>query len=276
MSKLVFLDVDGTLCGPTGRIPASTRQAIKQAQANGHKMFVCTGRTKVELTEEILSLNFDGIIGAGGGYCEVGDQVLVHEVLKREEVLQLEQFFRAHQIEYYLQTHQNLFASKHFKQQLIESVWKKYPERAAEMLTEMSWFVDLLMYDPELIDYDNISKICFTNEEIPYAEIRDLFQDTFEVVPNTTVMFGKNSGEFSVKDLSKKTAIQHVLAHLAVAPEHSLGFGDSYNDLPMFEAVHVGIAMGNATPELLAAADDVTAAQDQDGIALAFAKYGLI
>ena len=45
--KLLFFDIDGTLLagGIPGYIPDSTIEALKQAQANGHYIFINSGRT---------------------------------------------------------------------------------------------------------------------------------------------------------------------------------------------------------------------------------------
>ena len=44
MSKLIFLDVDGTLVDYHNRIPESAVKAIRQAREKGHLVYVCTGR----------------------------------------------------------------------------------------------------------------------------------------------------------------------------------------------------------------------------------------
>ena len=49
MSKVIFLDVDGTLCNYEGVIPESAKQAIKQARKNGHKVYICTVRSRAEV-----------------------------------------------------------------------------------------------------------------------------------------------------------------------------------------------------------------------------------
>ena len=50
-SKLVFIDIDGTLADENHVVPESAKIACKQAQANGHKLFICTGRSvpKIEI-----------------------------------------------------------------------------------------------------------------------------------------------------------------------------------------------------------------------------------
>ena len=51
--KIIFLDVDGTLVDFDNRIPESAIKAIRQARGNGHLIYVCTGRSKAEMPQEI-------------------------------------------------------------------------------------------------------------------------------------------------------------------------------------------------------------------------------
>ena len=48
--------------------------------------------------------------------------------------------------------------------------------------------------------------------------------------------------------------------------EHIIGFGDNLNDLPMFAACDVKIAVENANPEVRTAADYICDANDNDGV----------
>ena len=66
--KLIFLDIDGTLLPPGEMtVPASAVEAIRQARANGHKVFLCTGRN-LRMTKPLLAYGFDGFVCSAGGY----------------------------------------------------------------------------------------------------------------------------------------------------------------------------------------------------------------
>lgn len=84
-TKHIFLDVDGTLVSYENILPQSAVDAIQQAQANGHKVYTVTGRSKAEMYEEILAIGFDGYIGGNGNYIELGDQVLYHKHLSLDQ-----------------------------------------------------------------------------------------------------------------------------------------------------------------------------------------------
>ena len=75
------------------------------------------------------------------------------------------------------------------------------------------------------------------------------------------------------KDASKKQALSRLLDYLKVKKENVMVVGDTGNDLPLFEAAGLKVAMGNATKELKEEADYVTLNVEQDGLALAIEKY---
>lgn len=51
--KIIFLDVDGTLTDYEKHIPAFAAEAIRKARANGHRVYLCTGRSRAEIYDEI-------------------------------------------------------------------------------------------------------------------------------------------------------------------------------------------------------------------------------
>ena len=59
-TKAVFLDVDGTLVNEGGLVPESAQRAVREARANGHRVFLCTGRSPAELWPQIRDIGFDG------------------------------------------------------------------------------------------------------------------------------------------------------------------------------------------------------------------------
>ncbi len=56
MGKIIFLDVDGTLVDYEGNLPESAVEAIRKARENGHKVYICTGRSKAEVYENIWEI----------------------------------------------------------------------------------------------------------------------------------------------------------------------------------------------------------------------------
>lgn len=201
-NKAIFLDIDGTLCDKSGVIPESAKKAIKVAKQKGHQFFLCTGRTKGEITQEILDLNVRGIIWAGGGYCEVERQVILHETLPEKELREMLNYFNGNNIAYYLQTSESLIATPNLKTEM-KDLLLKYSKGDKNILKSVQWFFDLFIEETK-IDYSQISKVCFINQTIDYKNIYHKFHSHFEIIPSTVPFWGEHSGEISVKGLSKK------------------------------------------------------------------------
>lgn len=46
MGKIIFLDVDGTLVDYENHLPESAVLAVRKARESGHRVYICTGRSK--------------------------------------------------------------------------------------------------------------------------------------------------------------------------------------------------------------------------------------
>ena len=56
MPKVLFIDIDGTLVSYENAIPRSAIDAVRRARSNGHKVYVCTGRSRAEVYENIWNI----------------------------------------------------------------------------------------------------------------------------------------------------------------------------------------------------------------------------
>ena len=119
-------------------------------------------------------------------------------------------------------------------------------------------------------------KVCFVEHpSITWEEVVQEFDGEFTVIRCTIPDFGDNSGELTVPNSDKAYAIDALVRHLGIPRENTYAFGDGMNDIEMLQYVAHGIAMGNAKEGLKAIADEVTAPQTEDGIAISMKKHGL-
>ncbi|MET9533735.1 HAD family hydrolase [Streptomyces sp. NPDC006649] len=84
----------------------------------------------------------------------------------------------------------------------------------------------------------------------------------------TVTMAGPGTVELAPYGVDKGTGIALAAEVLGHDPVRTIAFGDMPNDLPMFRRSGHGVAMANAHPELIAAADEVTLSNEDDGIAV--------
>jgi Cof subfamily protein (haloacid dehalogenase superfamily) len=79
--------------------------------------------------------------------------------------------------------------------------------------------------------------------------------------------------EVAPAGVSKATGLAEVAEHYGVTAAEIVAFGDMPNDLAMLRWAGHGVAMGNAHPEVAEAADEVTAAHGDDGVALVLERW---
>ena len=72
--KWLFFDIDGTLVpyGEDARPSTRTLDALAALRAQGHKVFLCTGRTKCDIGSTLLCFDVDGVISGAGARIEMG------------------------------------------------------------------------------------------------------------------------------------------------------------------------------------------------------------
>ncbi|MET8814583.1 HAD family hydrolase [Streptomyces sp. NPDC004549] len=84
----------------------------------------------------------------------------------------------------------------------------------------------------------------------------------------TVVMAGEGIVELLPLGLSKATGLSLAARRLGMKAADTIAFGDMPNDIPMFAWSAHGVAMDNAHEDLRAVADEVTASNEDDGIAI--------
>ncbi|MGW5104040.1 HAD family hydrolase [Streptomyces sp. NPDC004100] len=84
----------------------------------------------------------------------------------------------------------------------------------------------------------------------------------------TVVMAGEGIVELLPLGLSKATGLSLAARRLGMKAADTIAFGDMPNDIPMFAWSAHSVAMDNAHEDLRAVADEVTASNEDDGIAI--------
>ncbi|MGY3702860.1 HAD family hydrolase [Vagococcus martis] len=280
MKKIAFFDIDGTLCDSSGQVLPSSKESIQAFRDKGNLTYICTGRSKPEILDSILEVGFDGIIGAGGGYIVINDEVVQHQTMDERIVKEVLSYFKEHDIGYYLETNDGLYGSDNCVRKIreeIKMIAKKTNQDYDGLAEKVSWFEAVLEeHKNDVVDYTNVNKISFINNTVSFSDVADKFGDECYMYHSTVELFGPESGEIAVKGVDKKLAIEYVLDKLGMTKEQTIAFGDGDNDIVMFEAVDYSIAMDNATDNLKQLASEITDSADDDGIAKSLKKNGWI
>lgn len=280
-SRIVFIDVDGTILEHGASVAASTVEAIQAARTAGHRVMLCTGRAQGDIDPAVLAIGFDGAITNGGATAVVGDEVVVSRLLSPASVDRLVGAMHGLGIHYFLQTDDEIFASPGMTALVREYVRGLQADDDARGITRpedsLAGLATRTYRDAALAPTGAVAKAVFVSlEDDGLARLEAAIGDEFHIVPGSIPLPGGSNGEICLLGTNKGTAIELVLAHLGEDPDDVIGIGDSWNDVEMFQVCGTSVAMGNAEPELKALADVVTTSIADHGVRNAFVRLGLI
>ncbi|HEL9630043.1 TPA: Cof-type HAD-IIB family hydrolase [Streptococcus suis] len=279
MRKIIFLDVDGTLVDYHNRIPESAIRAIRQARENGHLVYVCTGRSRAEMQPELWEIGLDGMIGGNGSYVEHQGQVVMHQVISKDDSRAIVDWLHERGLEFYLESNNGLFASENFRERARETlrIYSMNKGKTAEEVAnqEVEDVIHGIVFDGELYR-DDLNKVSFLLDS--YQDHLDSKEAFPQLVANTWGGRGETAlfGDLGVKDINKAHAISVLLDHIGANQVDTIAFGDAKIDIPMLNYCATGVAMGNGGAEILAMADMITDDVEEDGLYNAFEKLGLL
>lgn len=274
--KIIFLDVDGTLVDYEGRLPDSAASAVRQARANGHRVYICTGRSRAEVYPFLWEIGLDGMIGGNGSYVEDHGTVVMHQMLTAAQCRAVVDWLQARGLPFYLESNSGLYASADFATGAAAAIREYSRRKNGDMgvMTVQQAFPDMI-YDGELYreDVNKISFVLQEHEDYPdaAAAFPDLKAGTWGGTGETALF-----GDLGVKQITKAHAIDKLLAYLQADRADTIAFGDAKVDIPMLKYCAYGVAMGNGGEEIRAMADLITDDVDQDGLWNAFCRLELV
>lgn len=275
MKKVIFIDVDGTLVDYENNLPDSAVSAIRKARENGHKVYICTGRSEAEVYQNIWEIGLDGMIGGNGSYVKDGNTVVMHQLITAKQCKHIVDWCHSRNLDFYLESNNGLFGSEHFEENSLP-VLQEYSSRKGRgtNITVRQIFPDMI-FDGELYRSD-VNKVSFVLNS--YQDHLDSIVEFPDLTAGTWGGAGEKAlfGDLGVKGISKKHAVDVLLEHLGVSREDTVAFGDAKVDIPMFEACGYSVAMGSGGEECKEAADYITDDVDKDGLYKAFEYLELI
>jgi len=286
--RIVFIDVDGTILEHGSVIAPSTIAAIRTARARGHLVYLCTGRSDGDIHPDVRAIGFDGAITNGGGFATRGGELVLQHTMPREDVERLIRTFDDGGIQYFLQSHEHVYASPGILT-LMSGFLTQRAARRAEDLQLLGVEDDDDLLDAVLREaadryrpigeapLDAIAKAVFVSERSDSVDhMQAELGERFHVIPGSMPMPGGSNGEISLRGINKGAAILEILDQLGLDPADAIGIGDSWNDVEMFQVCGTSVAMAGADPQLQALADHVTTGVLDDGVHNALATLSLI
>ncbi|MEZ5421098.1 MAG: HAD family hydrolase [Vicinamibacterales bacterium] len=276
MTRLIAIDVDGTLLDRKGRIPPANLDALAEAAGRGIHLVVVTGRSypfalqAVEaLPDPLTVIGYNGAVARvrGGGTLAV--RHLEHATARR--VLAATRDWRASTL--------MQFDREGPGQTMVDRLSWDQPNRRGyyERIRHLVSAVDDL---EAALDADPPVQVAFNG---PVAEMEALTAALAglalgdDVAVSTTAYPAR---DFTLVDVNaagatKGQALAEVARQFGVARDEVFAIGDNHNDVDMLRWAGTAVVMGNAEPEVLALGLPTTSDNDAAGLAAALREHVL-
>lgn len=258
---LIASDVDGTLLDDSENVTDRTRAAVHAAIDAGSGFVLATGRPPRWIRPVVDALGFAPMAVCANGavlYDPATDRVISARTLSADTLVKL-----------------------------AEVVGRVIPgaglavERIGESAHDAATpqFVSSPGYEHAWLNPDNteVSLADLLSQPAIKLLIRKAGATSAEMAAQLTAHIGTaaemtystNNGLIEVvpAGITKASGLEEVIAPLGIGIEEVVAFGDMPNDLPMLVRAGHGVAMGNAHPEVLAAAAEITTPNTDDGLA---------
>ena len=259
MIKAIFFYVDETLLSQKqGKVPISTQRALRRVRKKGIKIFIATGRHMIELSKlPVMEIPFNGYLTLNGNLIlDENKKAYAGTPISADEVEILSGIFRAKKIPFVM-----ISADKRF----INYVDDVVVETQASTHGTIPDIGNVSDYDGEKI----YQCIAFVQDR--ERKVLDEILDECSITswnPTGIDIVARGSG--------KAAGIAQFIEEQGLDRSEIMAFGDGENDIEMLKFAGVGVAMGNASDEVKAAADYVTESVDDNGIENALKHLGLI
>jgi hydroxymethylpyrimidine pyrophosphatase-like HAD family hydrolase len=250
--RLVASDLDGTLLRSDDAVSERTLAALARTVEAGIRFVLVSARSPGWLAPEAAKLGLDGIgICCNGAvvYDYEESRVLIHRPLEPETAREIVHGLR-------LVAPGVVFGCERPSGFIAEPGYRSL-FRPADSIPR----ADALAFLSE-----PPTKLVLQHPELPQAELHALARD-YACGRAETCYSGAGLVEVAAPGVTKGAALADLCAELGIDRSEVIAFGDMLNDVPMLVWAGRGIAVANAHDEVLAVADEVTASNDEDGVA---------
>lgn len=262
--KIIFSDIDGTLLNKDRELSPLTKEVLRELQTEVPVVLISSRMPQaMRHLQKELHIEHQPIICYNGGLILVDNQTVSSTEIPLGTVEELVRFNQQ------VNCHLSLF----HKEEWYVPQYDRWAERE-ENNTKVT---PTILSSAEVIqkwkkEEKGAHKIMCMGEEENVDRLYEFLEEKYG--DNLHLYRSKETYiEIANKQVSKLTGIKILLHdHFGLELEDAIAFGDNYNDYEMLKAVGMGIAVGNAKPEILEIAKEITHHGKEDGVAKSLQK----
>ncbi|HEX7106126.1 MAG TPA: HAD family hydrolase [Acidothermaceae bacterium] len=253
--RLIATDLDGTLVRSDGTISDRTAKALATAEESGATVVLVTGRPPRWIAPVAEATGHHGVVICSNGalvYDLHDERVIESYMIPAQTVVEVVDILRAAmpQLAFAVETGVDVYRSHGYR-----GGWITSPENdtVSFPLTEVTKY--------------EAAKLLASHPAMDVDELLDRTRALVGHLVEPTHSNGRGLVEMGALGVSKATTLARFAQELGVLAGDVVAFGDMPNDLPMLAWAGRAYAVANAHPLVLEAVDNVTASNDDDGVA---------
>lgn len=251
--RLIASDLDGTLLRDDGTISARTRAVLARAAERGIRTVLVTGRPPrwVRDVPALTGAHAEVVCANGALLYDVdADAILDHAPLPSVLAVELVDALRA-------AARGCTFACEMAFRFGHDAA---YPARFAPPDVQVGDVREMVAAEPatKIIVRDDL-----VAHEALVATVRRVVRGRAEVTHS-----GYGIVEISAPGVDKARGLRVACARHGIALAETIAFGDMPNDIPMLVGVGHGVAVANAHADVRSIANEITASNEEDGVAV--------
>ena len=262
--RMIAFDLDGTLLRSDKTISPRTMNALLAAQEKGVMLVPSTGRLLRSLPEPLLDKSLTRyfiLVNGAQVYDSHEDRTLLREELTPQQTMRMLHFLKEHNVlrGVYID------GLGHMSREDFAEIDAVAATPATAALMRRSYITDDDL-EAATAQYDSAQKIIafFRNPDDKQTILREITSRFPGYAVSSSL---GNNIEINAKNATKGIALRFLCEKIGVPIGQCMAFGDGTNDYAMLRAAGLGVAMGNASPEVQSCADEVTQTNDDDGVA---------
>lgn len=238
--RLLALDLDGTVLNKKRQISKRNKDWILRTIKAGVIVMFTTGRGmhRVKCFLDELDLTGPVVLVNGAEIWRSNDQLLERHFILKEDIQRLHKIALAYQATFWGYSKDSFIKGEDWNETMFQQRWMKFGMKHTEVQT-----------------IDQIRRQLIGMEEI-------------EVTSS-----GQLNIEVSLKGITKEYGVRKICREFEIGFHEVMAIGDNMNDYSLLKNCGLGIAMGNALPEIKAIADITTNTNERDGVATAIENF---
>jgi Cof subfamily protein (haloacid dehalogenase superfamily) len=254
--RLIATDLDGTLLRAGGVVSQRNKDALRAAREAGIDVVLVTGRPPRWVDEIAEELELDGVAICANGailYDLATKEVVNENLLPADTLRRIVEALRevVPGVGFAFERSNGLTLEPHFHTVYDDSEEEGVRRAAGEVFLDAP-----------------VAKLLASH---PGVEFEELLVAAVEAAGTEAVVtHSGDSGliEVSASGITKAFALEELCAERGIAADEVVAFGDMPNDVLLLKWAGRGVAVANAHPDAIDAADEVTESNNDDGVAI--------